>query len=85
MGFFSSFSLGRLTTIATSSLSQAEMWVPMLLVLVLGGVLNTLVFVLGTLIFNVKVGLVAVVGVIVFFIVTSMMEKNKEFPLLEPC
>ena len=76
MGFFSSFSLGRLTTIATSSLSQAEMWVPMLLVLVLGGVLNTLVFVLGTLIFNVKVGLVAVVGVIVFFIVTSMMEKK---------
>jgi len=76
MGFFSSFSLGRLTAIATSSLSQAEMWVPMLLVLVLGGVLNTLVFVLGTLIFNVKVGLVAVAGVIVFFIVTSMMEKK---------
>ncbi|MBU5670022.1 ABC transporter ATP-binding protein/permease [Peptoniphilus sp. MSJ-1] len=76
MGFFSSFSLGRLTTISTSSLSQAEMWVPMLLVLVLGGVLNTLVFVLGTLIFNVKIGLVAVAGVIVFFIVTSMMEKK---------
>ncbi|MDU4287830.1 MAG: ABC transporter ATP-binding protein [Actinomyces sp.] len=76
MGFFSSFSLGRLTTIATSSLSQAEMWVPMLLVLVLGGVLNTLVFVIGTLIFNVKVGLVAVAGVVVFFIVTSMMEKK---------
>lgn len=76
MGFFSSFSLGRLTTIATSSLSQAEMWVPMLLVLVLGGVLNTLVFVLGTLIFNVKVGLVAIAGVIVFFIVTSVMEKK---------
>ena len=76
MGFFSSFSLGRLTAIATSSLSQAEMWVPMLLVLVLGGVLNTLVFVLGTLIFNVKVGLVAAAGVIVFFIVTLMMEKK---------
>ena len=76
MGFFSSFSLGRLTTIATSSLSQAEMWVPMLLVLVLGGVLNTLVFVLGTLIFNVKVGLVAVAGLILFFIVTSVMEKK---------
>lgn len=76
MGFFSSFSLGRLTTIATSSLSQAEMWVSMLLVLVLGGVLNTLVFVLGTLIFNVKVGLVAAAGVIVFFIVTLMMEKK---------
>ena len=39
---------------------------------------NTLVFVLGTLIFNVKVGLVAAAGVIVFFIVTSMMEKNHQ-------
>ena len=76
MGFFSSFSLGRLTTIATTSLSQAEQWVPMLLVLVLGGVLNTFVFVLGTLIFNYKIGIVAVMGVIVFFIVTSKMEKK---------
>lgn len=76
MGFFGSFSLGKLTTIATSSLSQAEQWVPMLLVLVLGGVLNTLVFVFGTLIFNYKVGLVAIVGVIIFFIVTSLMEKK---------
>lgn len=65
MGFFGSFSLGKLTTIATSSLSQAEQWVPMLLV-----------FVLGTLIFSYKVGLVAVGGVIVFFIVTSLMEKK---------
>lgn len=76
MGFFSSYSLGRLTTIATTSLSQAEQWIPMLLVLVLGGILNTLVFVLGTFIFNQKIGLVAVIGVIVFFIVTSLMEKR---------
>lgn len=76
MGFFSSYNLGRLTTIATTSLSQAEQWIPMLLVLVLGGILNTLIFVLGTFIFNQKIGLVAVVGVIVFFIVTSLMEKK---------
>jgi len=76
MGFFSSYCLGRLTTIATTSLSQAEQWIPMLLVLVLGGILNTLIFVLGTFIFNQKIGLVAVVGVIVFFIVTSLMEKK---------
>lgn len=76
MGFFSRFSLGRLTTIATSSLSQAEQWVPMLLVLVLGGVLNTLVFVFGIFIFNYKIGIIAVTGVVVFFIITSMMEKK---------
>ena len=76
MGFFSSYSLGRLTTIATTHLSQAEQWVPMLLMIVLGGILNTSVFVLGTFIFNYKVGLVAILGVIVFFIVTSLMEKK---------
>lgn len=76
MGFFSSYSLGRLTTIATTSLSQAEQWIPMLLVLVLGGVLNTLIFVLGTFIFNQQIGLVAVLGVIAFFIVTSLMERK---------
>ncbi|MHA2694875.1 ABC transporter ATP-binding protein [Streptococcus agalactiae] len=76
MGFFSNYSLGRLTTIATTNLSQAEQWIPMLLVLVLGGLLNTLVFVLGTFIFNQKVGMVAIVGVILFFIVTSLMERK---------
>lgn len=76
MGFFSDYSLGRLTTIATTTLSQAEQWIPMLLVLVLGGILNTSVFVLFTLIFNYKIGLIAVCGVIVFLIVTSLMEKK---------
>lgn len=76
MGFFSDYSLGRLTTIATTTLSQAEQWIPMLLVLVLGGILNTSVFVLCTLLFNYKIGLIAICGVIVFFIVTSLMEKK---------
>jgi len=76
MGFFSDYSLGRLTTIATTTLSQAEQWIPMLLVLVLGGILNTLVFVILSLIFSYKIGLIAICGVIVFFIVTSLMEKN---------
>lgn len=76
MGFFSDYSLGKLTSIATSSLSLAEQWVPMLLVLVLGGTLNTLVFVLCTLAFNVRIGLIAAAGVLVFFIVTSCMERK---------
>src|SRR3712207_1885822 len=60
MGFFSDYSLGRLTTIATTHLSQAEQWIPMLLVMVLGGILNTFVFIAGIFIFNYKIGLVAV-------------------------
>ncbi|RVU54437.1 ABC transporter ATP-binding protein [Anaerosphaera multitolerans] len=76
MGFFSDYSLGRLTSIATTSLSLVEQWIPMLLVLVLGGTLNTLVFVAGIFIFNYKIGLIASLGVLVFFIVTSLMQKK---------
>lgn len=76
MGFFSAYSLSRLTTIATTTLSQAEQWIPMLLVLVLGGILNTSVFVLFILIFSYKIGLIAILGMIAFFIVTAFMEKK---------
>lgn len=76
MGFFSNYSLSKLTTVATTSLSLAEQWVPMLLVIVLGGILNTAVFVLCTVLFNYKIGGIAVAGVLIFFLVTSLMEKR---------
>ncbi|KGM95631.1 multidrug ABC transporter ATP-binding protein [Clostridium novyi A str. 4552] len=76
MGFFSDFSLGKITTLSTTNLSQIEMWVPMLLVLVLGGILNSLVFVLSLFFFSYKIAIIAVLGVVVFFIVTSLMEKK---------
>ncbi len=76
MGYLNDSSLGTLTTIATTRLSLVEMYVPMLLVLVLSGILNTLVFVLFVLIFNLKIGLIAVIGVLVFFLITSLMEKK---------
>lgn len=76
MGFFSEFSLGKLTDIATTNLSKIEMWVPMLLVLVLGGFLTSMVFIICLFIFNQKVGYVAVIGMILFLIVTSIMEKK---------
>ena len=44
MGFFNNFSLGKLTTLATTNLTQIESWIPVLLVNVLGGFLNTFVF-----------------------------------------
>ncbi|CEM62887.1 ABC transporter ATP-binding protein [Treponema phagedenis] len=76
MGFFSDFSLGKITTLATTSLSQIEIWVPLLLVLVLGGILNTVVFVLSLFFLNVTITAAAVVGIIGFFIVTSLMERK---------
>ncbi len=76
MGFFSEFSLGKITTLSTTTLSQIEMQVPMLLVLVLGGLLNTIVFIGALFYLHVIVGITAVIGMVAFFIVTYFMEKK---------
>ena len=59
MGFFNNFSLGKLTTLATTNLTQIESWIPVLLVNVLGGFLNTFIFVLSIFIINFEIGFVA--------------------------
>ena len=76
MGFFSEFSLGKITTMSTTTLSQIEMQVPMLLVLVLGGLLNTFVFALALFYLHIMVGITAFLGIFAFFIVTYFMEKK---------
>lgn len=76
MGFFSDFSLGKLTTIATTDLDNLETWLPNLFVMVLGGMINAFVFVLSLFIVNNKVGIIAVVGSLVFLLATSLMLKK---------
>ena len=76
MGFFSEFSLGKITTMSTTTLSQIEMQVPMLLVLVLGGLLNTFVFALALFYLHIMVGITAFLGIFAFFMVTYFMEKK---------
>jgi len=76
MGFFSEFSLGKIITMSTTTLSQIEIQVPMLLVLVLGGLLNTFVFALALFYLHIMVGITAVLGILAFFIVTYFMEKK---------
>ena len=76
MGFFSEFSLGKITTMSITTLSQIEMQVPMLLVLVLGGLLNTFVFALALFYLHIMVGITAVLGILAFFMVTYFMEKK---------
>ena len=76
MGFFSDFSLGKLTTLSMTTLSLIEAQVPLLLVLMLGGLLNTTIFILSLFFFNVRIGLIAAAGMAGFFIVTACMEKR---------
>ncbi|MGF0095502.1 ABC transporter ATP-binding protein [Peptoniphilus sp. SGI.035] len=76
MGFFSSLSLGNLTTIATTNLDNVETWVPNLFIMVFGGMLNAIVFILSLFFFSYKVGFVAIIGSIVFLFIISLMQKR---------
>ncbi|SUN10199.1 transporter [Streptococcus agalactiae] len=76
MGFFSEMSLGNLTTIATTNLDNVETWVPNLYIMVLGGLINAFVFILSLFTLSYKVGIVAVLGSIIFLIITALMQKK---------
>jgi len=76
MGFFNNHSLGEMTGITTTVLSEVENTVPMVLVNILSGFVNSMVFILYILVFDYRIGLIVVVGTILYLIVTSMMEKK---------
>lgn len=76
MGFFNENSLGEVTGVCTTVLGNIETMVPMVLVNIMGGLIGTLVFTAMIIIFEWRVGLIALVGIIVYFFVVSAMEKK---------
>lgn len=76
MGFFNQNSLGQLTAVATTTLSDVENAAPVVLVTSLGGFLNSLVFSLAIFFFDWRIGLIVAAGVILFLYVVSLMEKR---------
>lgn len=76
MGFFNENSLGEVTGVCTTVLGNIETMVPMVLVDIMGGLIGTVVFTAMILIFEWRVGLVALAGIIVYFLVVSAMEKK---------
>ncbi len=76
MGFFNENSLGEVTGVCTTVLGNIEMLVPMVLVDIMGGLIGTVVFTAMFIIFEWRVGLVALAGIIVYFLVVSSMEKK---------
>ena len=76
MGFFNENSLGEVTGVCTTVLGNIEMLVPMVLVDIMGGLIGTVVFTVMILIFEWRVGLIVVVGIFVYFLIVSSMEKK---------
>ena len=76
MGYFNENSLGEVTGVCTTVLGTVETLVPMTLVNILGGVIGTVVFTILIVIFEWRVGLIALAGILLYFSVVSAMEKK---------
>ena len=76
MGYFNDNSLGELTGVCTTVLDNVESVAPMVLVTMLGGMLNALVFTVMILIFDWRIGLIVVAATAVYLFITSAMEQK---------
>lgn len=78
MGFFNDFSLGNLTAIATTKLDSLETWVPTLFIMVFGGLLVTVVFILSLFMLHWKIALIAIAGSLIFLVAGALMQQRSK-------
>ena len=76
MGYFNESSLGQLSGVCTSVVGAIESMVPMVLVNILGGLITTAVFTVIILLFDWRIGLIVLAGILVYLAVVSAMEKK---------
>ena len=76
MGYFNDSSLGEITGVCTTVLENVEMNAPILLVTTLGSMINSFVFFALILFFEWHIGLIVIAVTVIYFLVTSSMEKK---------
>ena len=76
MGYFSDRSLGEITGVTTTVLDVVETVGPVVLVNILSGFINAVVFMLCVFAFDWRVGLLALAGTLLYLAITAAMEKR---------
>ncbi|MFV0516374.1 MAG: ABC transporter ATP-binding protein [Aminipila sp.] len=76
MGYFNENSLGEVTGVCTTVLDNVETVAPMVLVNILGGLINSLVFTLMILCWDWRIGIIVILGTALYLQVTSLMERK---------
>ncbi len=76
MGFFNENSLGEVSGVCTTVIGSIESMVPMVLVNILGGLITTAVFAALILIFDWRIGLIVLAGIVLYLCAVSMMERK---------
>ncbi len=76
MGYFSENSLGQLSGVCTTVIGSIESMAPVVMVNILSGLVTTGVFTAVILIFDWRIGLIALAGIALYLCVVSAMEKK---------
>ncbi len=76
MGYFNDNNLGEITGVVTTVLSDVETTAPMVLVNILGGFINSIVFILMVFIFDWRIGYIVLFGIALYLLITSKMERK---------
>lgn len=76
MGFFNANSLGQIAGVCTTVVGSIESMVPMVLVNILGGLITTVVFAALILVFDLRIGLIVLGGILLYLCAVSAMEKK---------
>ena len=76
MGYFNNNSIGEITGITTTVLDDVENTAPMVLVNILSGFINAVIFTLMVLFFNIRLGMIVIIGSAIYIWITSSMERK---------
>lgn len=76
MGYFNDKSMGEITGVTTTTLEDVENTAPVVLVNILSGLINAVVFTLMVLVFDWRIGLLVFAGTALYLLITAAMEKR---------
>ncbi len=76
MGHFNSHSLGNITAAATTTMEDIENTAPRIIVSYLNGLIHGFVITLALIIFEWKIGLIAMAGLVLFLLINILLHKN---------
>lgn len=76
MGFFNYNSLGYITSVATNTMEHLADIATRVVMLVTQGILTTIFIVLMICLFDIRIGMIAIAGVMLFFLINSFLQKR---------
>ncbi len=78
MGYFNRNSLGYITSVATNSMEALADVATRVVMMVTQGILTTIFVVLMILLFDLRIGGIAVLGVLLYFVINSLLQKKSK-------